>query len=100
MPTKQQIYDVLQVASELALEYVEQEARAILKSCPKYKEFIMGMGSACFSDGWSNFSPVYSDKMPKRAVELICFISEIDEYLRLSGNPMRFTADGEKITDW
>lgn len=98
MPTKQQIYDALQVASELALEYVEQEARKILRKCTTLNEFITAMGAAFFTDKHGN--SLNDHELPKSALELIEFIEEVDPELHLTGNPMRFTADGEKITNW
>lgn len=97
-PTKQQIYDALRVASELALEYVEHEARKILRKCTTLDEFIMCMGAAFFTDKQGN--SLHDHEIPKTAFELIVFIEDVDSELHISGNPMRFTADGEKITNW
>lgn len=98
MATRQQIYDALQVATELGLEYVEQEARKALRRCTTLDEFIMCMGSASFTDKKGN--NLYDHELPKTAFELIVFIEEVDPELHLTGNPMRFTAEGEKITNW
>lgn len=89
------IQDHYNAAFKAAISLVESRARAILRSRPKLREFVMAMGAYTFydadgpihdPDSWAD--PVYD------------LIAEWDEYLKLSGTPMRFTTDGPVIRDW
>lgn len=100
----------LDQAEKIALKIVEQKARKILAQHPNLDEFIMGMG------GWF-FTTKRGDRIAidysinthtntckyegfKYLLPLEKFLMKYDEYLKLTGNPMRFTAKGKKITDW
>lgn len=96
MKKKSIIEDKYREARYLALVQVEEMARDILKKHPNLGEFIMGMGTWTFT--FANGDTVY-DEM-KYMKKLSDFISEWDEYLKLTGEPMRFTANGRKVTDW
>lgn len=95
-------------AEALALEELELRARRILSNHPNLKEFVMGMGSASFTlhkpQYFSKDGPLedminwYTEV--KYAAPVFDFISEWDCILKLTGNPMRFTATGPKITMW
>ena len=81
-----------------ALLYVtiEKEARRILKAHPNLDEFIMAMGDAFFTThSGESISPYDRAYMKPLADIFVEF-----HYLKLEGNPMRFTADGKKVTDW
>lgn len=82
-------------ASAIASAEVIRLARKILKANSDLEEFIMGMGTWFFSnkDG-DNVSTGPEFK------ELDDFISEWDETIRITGEPMRFTANGEIRRDW
>lgn len=88
-----------QESQRLALEVVEERARTILKAHKGHlREFIMGMGRWCFTDLRNEIiydQPAYIINTP-----LARFIDQWDEYLKLRGEPMRFTATGPKVTDW
>jgi hypothetical protein len=82
-------------AFETGLEIVEEIGRRILRENDLY-EFVMGMGTWCFYDESDN---QYSDD-DCFVEDMDNFIDEWDEYLHLTGQPMRFTAYGPVITDW
>lgn len=89
--------------NELALQYVEQEARKIMRQHPFCVEFVMGMGSWGFStkDGDDvSYDPHYSVGSRQYLKALDDFFCDWDESLRITGNPMRFTVDGPIVTDW
>jgi hypothetical protein len=83
-------------ADETAMQIVEEIARKILRKHKKLDEFCMGMGTWFFSD----YAGKLYDGDDKLAKELDDFMNEWDAYLHLTGQPMRFTADGPVITDW
>ena len=96
-------------AEKLALEEVERMARNILAKHKTLDEFIMCMGSWCFSvrdglkmrTGYIYTSSDYVDHTDLKYLEPFArFMDQWDEYLKLTGTPMRFTATGKKITDW
>lgn len=91
------VEDLYHRAGVLAIREVEKEARRILKSDPDLNEFVMAMGAAFFTDKNGDNHQLQDIDA---AEELRDFILEWDEYLRITGVPMRFTADGDKITDW
>jgi hypothetical protein len=86
------------LAVELALLDVEKEARKILREHSHLEEFVMAMGSWCFwtTDG-GQVDNYYDFKYLKPLVDIF---EEWDEYLKLTGTPMRFTANGKKVTYW
>lgn len=98
-----------------AVEYVEKSARLILREHQELDEFIMGMGYAGFTvkEGTENIvfcdSPDINAFSPEGSgyhfvgpslESLAEFLCEWDEYLKITGEPMRFTADGPKVTEW
>ena len=84
----------IQEADSLALDLIESRARNILKEHPNLHEFVMGMGCAFFTD--MEKCPTY----PKYGNPVFEIITEFDNILHLTGNPMRFTATGDKLTNW
>lgn len=83
-------------AEKIASEEVQRLARKILREHPNLHEFIMGMGSAFFTDKYRNVkSSGYEYMAP-----LFDLIDEWDCVLKITGEPMRFTASGEKVTMW
>lgn len=97
-------------ACELAVQEVEKEARKILREHKHLDYFIMAMGTYYFVDkkgqnidtqqpckrnGHNSWD--HSFKYFEKLTNLIC---EWDEYLKITGNAMKFTADGKVITDW
>ena len=112
MITEKQIEREYVNAVKLALWLVETEARKILRAHDNLDEFIMGMGRYFFtrkpgslrSDG-SKVSKeeseiIYDEPKYIASSRLVKFIGSWDEYLKLTGCPMRFTANGSVVTDW
>lgn len=103
----QQYYDK---AYNSALLYVEQLARKILREHPNLDEFIMAMGSYSFTckagNGISTWKEIYKNGSYTYTDSFLYFkplndfISEWDSVLKITGEPMRFTSNSEKITNW
>lgn len=101
-------------ACEIASNVVEKMARQILSEHKELDEFIMAMGSYFFTyknkKRQGNLEP-YTQKMNKSwnyyyedseeyLKPLNKFIGEWNNYLKITGDAMRFTATGLKVTDW
>lgn len=86
----------LRDARTQALALIEECARAAMRANPKLHEFIMAMGTWFFVDATGKVI----DGTPRNVRRLANIIDEFDGTLRLSGHPMRFTADGPVVTDW
>lgn len=105
------VADYYDKAEKTASEAVEKMARQILREHPELNEFIMGMGTYFFtykkggnlhpisSKMNSSYNYVYYDTEPFLK-PLNDFIGEWDSRLNITGDGMRFTADGIKVTDW
>lgn len=83
-------------ASLEASKEVERIARKILRKCKTFDEFIMAMGGCFFVDKNDN----RIDNDDPRVKELYNLIYEWDDCLKITGEPMRFTTYGEKVTNW
>ena len=97
--------------ADAALLKVEEMARKILKKHPHLDYFMMAMGTYFFVDKKGNtintqeefrtanhsYSWRYTHKYFQPLTE---FIMKWDDAFKLTGNPMKFTAEGNKITDW
>jgi len=83
-------------ASRAASKEVERRARRILADNPDLREFVMGMGCYSFWDLQGN--ALDGDDPRTEAVDDL--IMEWDCCLRITGETMRFTATGPKITSW
>jgi hypothetical protein len=95
--TSERIQSCLNRADEIAMAEVERLARQVLKRCTSFDEFVMGMGIASFTlkDGRSVFTGEV-----KAAKKLNDFLSRWDRDLKLTGSPIRFTAEGKAYFDW
>lgn len=91
--TEKMIEKYYMKAFNTAILLIEHRARLILKHHPELIEFIMGMGIYSWIDSNGNTIEVNFRSIDK-------IIEEWDEYLHLTGNPMRFTATGPVVTDW
>jgi hypothetical protein len=93
----QRIETLIAECERLALDYVEQTARRILRTLPHLDEFVMGMGGAMFSTTVGE-----NLGLEERAYfrPLCNFLFHWDDTLKLTGIPMRFTAYGPKVSDW
>lgn len=100
-------------ARKLAFLEVERLARNILRINPTLEEFVIGMGSYLFtikesSRGVASTLILENTLGGKEEAlssivgykKLINFISLWDDIFKLTGEPMRFTAKGKKITNW
>ncbi len=110
---------------QAGLEFIEQEARKILKAHPNLDEFVMAMGMWTFDyktplqyprgNSWSREIAAMggghqtSHGWQWRSCEGVAYITdsplgkfmdEWDESMHFTGTPMRFTADGPKRTEW
>lgn len=81
-------------ACSLALAEVERRARRILKANRSIHEFVMSMGLYKFKDKHGN------DIEDRRTRPVDDFIAEWDDYLKLTGESLRFTAHGPRETKW
>lgn len=81
----------------IALEYIKYEAKRILLEHPELDEFVMGMGTYFFTD--KNKNTISLEDL-RYANNLNLFINKWDEYLKLSGVPMRFTATSPVVIIW
>jgi len=105
------VADYYEKAEKTASEVVEKMARQILREHPELNEFVMAMGTYFFTykEGGildpisskmnSSYNYVYYDTEPFLK-PLNDLIGEWDSRLKITGDAMRFTADGIKITDW
>ncbi len=93
--TKVKLY--YDLAREHAIGVVERMARDVLLTHPNVVEFVMAMGVYGFNDkqGDTRHLDEFAYMRPLKE-----FIEEWDDVLKLSGEPMRFTATGNKVTDW
>lgn len=89
---------------DIALAEVEILARSILKKNPTLKEFVNAMGVCFFTTYDGNTVDLWeygtSNITRKSFNDLANLINDWDSILKLTGESMRFTATGEKITDW
>ena len=100
-----------QDAERIALEIVEKMARQILQEHTELDEFVMAMGIYFFtykkggnldpisSEMNGSYEYIYYDTEPFLK-PLNDFISDWDRKLKITGEAMRFTAKGRKITKW
>ena len=95
----EQIQKLHTEASNLASAEVIRIARKILNEHSELKEFVMGMGLWSFSD-YDGHSYLLENGTDPRFAELEDFISEWDSEIRITGEPMRFTANGKIIRNW
>lgn len=100
MKPSNKIQKLVDEARDLALNYVEEQARKILRQHPNLTEFVMAMGSC-------TFSTVINGREDNLGLEdrayfkpLQDFIWEWNDILGILGEPMRFTADGPVIREW
>ena len=95
-PTEADLQAAYDRARSIGVFLVEKYAREGLRNNPDLGEFVMGMGCDCFwtADGDEQVDTEYAS--PNLAQLLL----DWDEYLKLTGEPMRFTADGPVRRDW
>jgi hypothetical protein len=84
----------LRVADKLAVKEYERRARLVLSRNKKLGEFINAMGSYFFTDRDGEIIHGYDHPLLRN------FVIKYNSIFKLTGEPMRFTAKGKKITDW
>jgi len=110
---RQAVIDYYTKASTLASLYVEQEARKILVEHPELNEFIMAMGFWYFTwkVGATDQNGIVREDYMSHVIldgdvkfiddsDLAEFMAEWDDILKITGEPMRFTAKGKLRKDW
>lgn len=88
---------------DAALALIEQRARNILTSHVNLDEFVMGMGGWLFTKRNSNdyISTVYREYIPAYVAAFTRMMDEFDDLeLKVTGEPMRFTAQGRVVREW
>ena len=93
--------EAISEASNLAMKEIERIARAHLVRCNTLHEFVMCMGRHFFTDKAGNV--MHCDEMNLKLCdcpELHEFINSIDNELKITGVPIRFTATGLARHDW
>ncbi len=98
--TKTQISRLYSEASKLALILIESMARDILRKHPHLDEFVMGMGGCLFTTKDETRAGGISPDERSYMKPLNDFLDDWDDLLRMTGSPMRFTAEGNKRTEW
>ena len=96
-PVRKRIEKHYEQACTLALSEVERLARQILANHSNLHEFVMGMGGAIFitkdDDNLGTEDRAYMKPLND-------LLMEWDDYLKLTGEPMRFTVDGPIVREW
>lgn len=87
-------------SSNLALQIVIKHARKILRDNPELKEFTMGMGTWFFVDNDGHYRDYSNVRLFHDLVAFDDFMCRWDETFKLTGQAVRFTADGPLVTDW
>lgn len=99
-----QLTEMYNRMGDIALAEVERLARIILRKNPSLKEFVNAMGVCFFTTHDGYIVDLYEygtgTLTRKSFKELAYLIDEWDSILKLTGESMRFTATGDKITDW
>lgn len=91
------IQSYLDSASEVAIKEVERIARKTMRAYPEITCFCMAMGTAHFYDA----DGPMCEPNDKRSKELDDFLDEYDQFLKITGRPMRLDSHNGKIcTDW
>lgn len=88
---------------ESALTLIEHKARKILASHPSLDEFVMCMGGWLFTRKNSNddISDIDRSRVPSFARTFMEMMDEFhDMELKVTGEPMRFTAAGPVVRMW
>jgi hypothetical protein len=88
---------------EMALTLIETRARKILAAHSSLDEFVMGMGGWLFTkkDSEDSISDVYRERIPAYTKSFLEMMDEFNDIeLKVTGEPMRFTATGPVVRMW
>lgn len=86
-----------------AFTLIERKARAILRNHPDLDEYVMAMGGWFFTgkDRSHDISTSSRDYIPWYARPFERMMDAFEEMeLKVTGEPMRFTANGPVVSDW
>lgn len=85
-----------------ALNLIEKKARALLASHKNLDEFVMAMGGWIFTRKNDESGDYISmDRCPAYVTSFARMMSEFEDIdLKVTGEPMRFTASGPVVKDW
>jgi hypothetical protein len=96
MNRKEKISNYYNLAHNKAIELIIVCAKDIMKRNPEILEYCQAMGTWNFTE----LSGDFIDNDDKRVKSISDIMDEWDEYLKLTGYPMRFTAKSEILTNW
>ena len=87
-----------------ALKLIEQDARSLLRKHKNLDEFVMAMGSWFFTPkdkSRDNFGNESFQSLPRYMQSFAKMMESFEVMeLKITGAPMRFTADGPLVHDW
>ena len=87
-------------SSNLTVAIIVKHARLILKEQPELREFCMGMGTWMFETWDGKLVDGYDLKQFPDLRTFDDFMCRWDDTFKITGEPVRFTADGPLVTDW
>lgn len=88
----------IETARVIAVKLLRERARQILREHENLGEFVMAMGTAMFTVKGPGIPLSVGDRRYFKPV--LDVLDKYDSILHLTGEPMRFTADGPIVTDW
>lgn len=101
LDTLRKINEFDNIATKMAVDLIESEARKILSSHDDLYEFVMAMGSCFFVDiHKQNISNNYNQLEDDDMVKFFDMVYSLNERWYIMGYPMRFTTDGPKRNEW
>ena len=92
-PTEADLAHAYEKARSIGLFLVEKYARECMRLDTDFEEFVMAMGTANF---WIGDESYEAGNSPELSELLLAW----DDVLKLTGEPMRFTADGPVRREW
>lgn len=93
------IDQVFSKAENMAIQYVQEEARRMMQQHEELDEFIMRMGTWFFRTVDGEIVG-FEDRSYIEKCDLTKFIQDWDEYLRITGYAVRLKKNGPAITNW
>lgn len=87
-------------ARSIGLFLVEKYAREVLRDHDWLDEFVMAMGVSNFTVHEHDFGVSISEATGETGSELQTLLDNWDDVLKLTGEPMRFTATGPVRREW
>lgn len=97
--TEADLQEAYDRARRVGLFLVEKHARDVLRDNLMLHEFVMAMGRVFFVD-YFDHSVSLDEATGECNSPLQCLFDDWDDVLKLTGEPMRFTADGPVRREW